>query len=189
MSRLAHLRTGRKKLLGTPGHDQPARARPSWYNCTLAGNEAESQKIRISICRSFYYGSIMGIKMPNLCERATYTVAEFSELGFNDEVSYFTARNHYTSTYGCLYFGERDDQIVLAYRTLDISVIEPQIKELDSLFLNHPEHLTRVSEIKKLLQQGEVAWPILILKEHEPFDFHDCKIREGNHRAVAHLRA
>lgn len=128
----------------------------------------------------------MRTMFPDLQEGHVYTVTEVSALGLTDDVNYATVRNSYSAEYGSKYFGERDDDIVLEYRVIDAKLLERQVKELRDLLLPHPDHHARIEKVKVLLGQGEMAWPILILKDREPFAFEGCKIREGNHRAVAH---
>lgn len=130
----------------------------------------------------------MIVTLPDLRDRWIYSIEEISALHLNDEVKYSVVAAHYSTHYGADYFGERDHEIVVEYRTIDLKVLEPQVKELVSLFRDHNDHLARVETIKELLIRGSVAWPLLIQRKQNVFTFSECEIHEGNHRAVAHYQ-
>lgn len=128
------------------------------------------------------------IRLPDLREGSVFTLKEAFDLNMHDNVNLWTVASSYSSEtiIGQKYFGGKDDEIILEYRTATSGLLERQMAESQSLFAPHPDHLVKINNIKKRLLDGETAWPIIVFKDKKEFEFAGCKIREGNHRIVAH---
>jgi hypothetical protein len=128
------------------------------------------------------------VRLPDLQEGSLLTLKEAFDLGMHDDVNLGTIASSYSTetVIGQKFFGERDHEIVLEYRTGTASQLGRQMAELHGLLTPHPDHLARIERIRERLLNGETAWPVIIFKDKKDFMFETCKIREGNHRIVAH---
>jgi hypothetical protein len=102
-------------------------------------------------------------RLPDLLQGKIYQIEEIKE--FTDDIGVVCSHRN---CYGChmrpLDFGRSITEIGLEYRVVPFAVLEAEIMERYEDFNTSPNDLNRVYTIKNLLQDGEVSFPLLLMK-------------------------